>query len=418
MRVFISYHSSRQRTVEHVATYLSKRGIDSWYAARDITSGTDWDTSITEGLSQCDALILLFCAQADASRHVKREIHLADQSHIPIHWLRLERVEPQNLSYYLGTTQWIDWLDERDITLESLVKALDSGQSTPGAAKAATVEPVGEPPASWPSQVFSFDSIPLAAEAAARIYFEVIKRRPDQTVVLPTGRAATHLFRGMIKAAPDYLPRPFGEVPIITDTETFGVFSGHPTSRTRHVKESLIQPLQALGLGPDQEQLHLLSGLITETDPILDARQLLRSYPPSVHGISVAPSGEALAFEVGSYADEQTLAETGPRVIEVAEHGRSYIDPDQPSKSVLSVGLGTALNAEVLLVLGYDRKKSAVLRRMMRAQETAGVPATVLRRHGCAYLITTHDCSERLEAPEITSNYTPREAAEWVANRL
>ena len=173
-----------------------------------------------------------------------------------------------------------------------------------------------------------------------------------------------------------------------------------------------------LGLAPPDEQRHLLSGLITDRDPIQEARKLLRVSPPSVHGISPAPSGELLAYEVGTYTDPDDLAESGPRVIELAEHGRSYIDPDQPSKSVLSIGIGTALSAEVLLVLGYDPKKASILRRMMRSAETVGAPATLLRRHGCALLITTDEIAAKLEAPELTLRLSPEEAAEWLAQRL
>lgn len=417
MRVFLSYHSSRERTAEHVASYLGRHGVETWYAARDIQSGTDWDTSITEGLTHCEALILLFCSQADASRHVKREIHLADQRHIPIHWLRLERVEPQNLSYYLSTTQWIDWLDERDTTLEALVKALSTGTVQP-VEIGPEPQKVGEGEELWPRQVFALDSVPLAAEAAARIYFEVIGKRSEQVVILPTGRASTHLFNAMLRVAVDYSPRPFGDALIVTDTETFGVYSGHPTSRTRHVRETLIDRLGTSGLSPDPGQLHLLSGIITDQDPIQHVRRILRSHPPSIHGISVAPSGEVLAYEVGTYTDEDSVAESGPRVIELAEHGRAYIDPDQPSRSVLSVGLGTALSAEVLLVLGYDAKKQAILRRMIHAPETAGVPATVLRRHGFAFLITTKECAAGLNAKEITMPTTPKEAAQWISQLL
>lgn len=125
MTVFLSYHNSKQDVVEHLSAYLLRAGIPSWFAPRDIAPGATWDTAIADAIRQSRALVLLFCKQADASQHVKRELHLADRHGIPVYWVRLERVEPERLGYFLSSTQWIDWLDNRDATLESLVADLN-----------------------------------------------------------------------------------------------------------------------------------------------------------------------------------------------------------------------------------------------------------------------------------------------------
>lgn len=124
MAVFISYHNSRSETVEHVARYLQRHGIEAWYAPRNIPPGAAWDEAIVSAIRASEALVLLFDSSADASRHIKREIHTADEYGIPIRWLRLEQIQPSGLEYYLGLTQWIDWLDARDEALEQLVNSL------------------------------------------------------------------------------------------------------------------------------------------------------------------------------------------------------------------------------------------------------------------------------------------------------
>ncbi|ORB68784.1 toll/interleukin-1 receptor domain-containing protein [Mycolicibacterium tusciae] len=124
MAVFLSYHNSRLETVAHVANYLARHQIDTWYAPRDIPSGAVWGQAIANAIRNCDALVLLFDASADTSKHIHREVDLADRAHIPIHWLRLDDVEPDELNYYLGTIQWIDWLDKRDEALDRLVRTL------------------------------------------------------------------------------------------------------------------------------------------------------------------------------------------------------------------------------------------------------------------------------------------------------
>lgn len=121
MAVFISYHSSKRAVVEHMANYFARHDISTWYAPRDVPPGSSWDEAISHAIRESTALVLLFCASADSSVHVKREIHLADKAKIPIYWVRLEKVQPERLGYYLAPTQWVDWLDQRDSTLDALV---------------------------------------------------------------------------------------------------------------------------------------------------------------------------------------------------------------------------------------------------------------------------------------------------------
>lgn len=316
--------------------------------AEDVPAGAVWDEAIAQAIRSADALVLLFCASADSSAHVKREVMLADRAKVPIYWLRLERVEPDKLGYLLGTTQWIDWLDTRDATLESLVRDLKASAETEirpaKPAPAESPQPLGlrEPTGTWPRALLSFPTERQAAEVVAEVYFRTAEACPDSSLVLPTGRAATHIFRAMVRLARRHGERPFGEAHLINDTETFGVWPGHHTSRTRHVRETLVEPLRELGLTIDDDQLHLLTGVIMEKDPLRAAQHTIRLWPPAVHAVSMSPAGEILAYEVGTYNEPQEIAEDGVRVIELSEHGKGYIDPDQPSRSVLTIGLGTA----------------------------------------------------------------------------
>ena len=117
-KVFLSHHSSTIELVEHLSRYLEKNNIDTWYAPRDIPAGADWPNEIENAISNCSAFVLLFCAMADSSQQVKRELALADKYKRPVFWVKIENVEPNNLGYFLTATQWLDWLDNRDDTLE------------------------------------------------------------------------------------------------------------------------------------------------------------------------------------------------------------------------------------------------------------------------------------------------------------
>ena len=418
--IFLSHHSSKSELVTHLSRYLERNGLFTWYAPRDIHSGEVWDEAILNAIRKSKAVILLFCAQADSSRQVKRELALADKYKKPVFWLRVEKVEPNNLSYFLTSTQWLDWLDERDDTLDQLVRDISQlSVSTPKPLDL-TVDKANKPIShniitSWIKHIFAFPSQQKAAECAARAYFEIANEKPFSTVILPTGRSATMIFRAMLAIASEYDGCPFGEAPIISDTETFGVWSGHETSRTKHINEMLIEPLKLKGKAPNEDQLHLLSGVYTEEDPVKNARKVLRIYPPSIHAVSISPLGEILAYEVGTYSDIDEIIDDTPKIVEVGEHSKKYIDPNQPSKSILTVGIGTMMSAEILLILAFDIQKATIVKRLFEGPITPGIPATLLRKHPNPFLITTEKVAHEAGIIDYAdTNVSAEDAVKWI----
>lgn len=419
--IFISYHSSKVELAAHVSKYMENHAIKSWYAGKSIRAGEQWDEAIHTAIKNCSAVVLLFCASADASIQVKRELSLADRYKKPVFWLRVERVEPNNLSYFLTSTQWLDWIDCRDATLEKLVNdiiALDNSDFADNTASNSSVKnEVYSVPTfnNWAKGILAFETDREAAECAARVYFSLSNRNPDSSVILPTGRSATQIFKAMVRVADEYDYCPFGDAHIISDTETFGVWSEHETSRTKHIQDMLIRPLKRINKAPREEQLQLLSGIYTDSDPVKKAQKIIRMYPPVVHGVSVSPVGEILAYEVGTYNEIEEIIDDAPRIVEVSEHSKKYIDPSQPSKSIITIGLGTALSSSVLLILAFDMQKANILGRLFTGPMTAGIPATLLREHRNAYILTTQAVARESKINDIAiGNKTAKEGAEWI----
>lgn len=123
---FISHHSSQVDAARHLARVLDRHGIKGWMAPDDIEPGAPFDQVIIEQINKCDVILLLFCARSDQSKHVKREIMLAEQQHKLIYPIRLETLQPQGLAYWLQDYQWIDWMDRRDDAVERMVKTVPS----------------------------------------------------------------------------------------------------------------------------------------------------------------------------------------------------------------------------------------------------------------------------------------------------
>ena len=140
-------------------------------------------------------------------------------------------------------------------------------------------------------------------------------------------------------------------------------------------------------------------------------------YPPVVHGVSLSPVGEILAYEVGTYNEIDEIIDDAPRIVQVSEHSKKYIDPSQPSTSIITIGLGTALSSSVLLILAFDVQKANALNRLFTGPMTAGIPATLLREHRNAYVLTTQAAAREAKIDDmVKGNVSAKEGAEWIVS--
>ena len=120
---------------------------------------------------------------------------------------------------------------------------------------------------------------------------------------------------------------------------------------------------------------------------------------------------------MGTYTDIEDIIDDGPRIIEVGEHSKKYIDPNQPSKSIITIGLGVAMSAAVLLIPVFDIQKANILSRLFNGPMTAGIPATLLRNHPNAYILTTKNITHEAGLDDlIIRNNDPVEVADWIAS--
>lgn len=155
---FISHHSSQEQTARHLKEILERNDIHGWMAPDDIEPGELFDKAIVEQVKRSDMIVLLFCAKSDQSVHVRRELTLAVDNKKLIFPVRLEDIDAEGLAYWLSGYQWIDWIDQRDETIQRLVDTIkhqaggvgpgSSGQTVPPAA-AVTRSKFGSRTALW-----------------------------------------------------------------------------------------------------------------------------------------------------------------------------------------------------------------------------------------------------------------------------
>ena len=110
--VFISYPHQEKTTAYAACATLEAAGIRCWIAPRDVPAGIEWAAAILDAIQQCQAMVLIFSANANRSRQVHREVQAAfDQEKLLIPF-RIENVAAEKaLGYYISAVHWLDALD-------------------------------------------------------------------------------------------------------------------------------------------------------------------------------------------------------------------------------------------------------------------------------------------------------------------
>jgi len=127
--VFISYSIKDRLLADALCHKLEEDQIRCWIAPRDISPGGSWAGEIADAIPHSKIMILVFSANANASKQVLREVELAITNNLTVIPMKIEDVIPTGgMSYYLSTTHWIDAIgkkfDKRIITLSQKIQAM------------------------------------------------------------------------------------------------------------------------------------------------------------------------------------------------------------------------------------------------------------------------------------------------------
>jgi len=124
-QVFISYSTTDSVVAGQVAQALRDSGIRVWMAPGSIEPGQAYNEAIVAGLRESDTLAVLVSSSANSSKHVAREVGLADGQGKRIIPIRIEAIEPSDgLAYYLSLPQWVEWHTQGAAALQPLLTML------------------------------------------------------------------------------------------------------------------------------------------------------------------------------------------------------------------------------------------------------------------------------------------------------
>jgi len=140
--VMISYSSEDARVTDEIVEAIESRGFRCWLASRDAQAGEDYEQEIVSAIENTPALVLVFSHTSNASRHVHREIVLADSESKTVFPLRIEDFEPTGMMrYQLSNRQRLDYFRDKKRAIETIHARLLALGCTPNKAAPAQQRP-------------------------------------------------------------------------------------------------------------------------------------------------------------------------------------------------------------------------------------------------------------------------------------
>ncbi len=217
--VFICHASKDADVANALVQQLEAKGASCWIAPRDVEAGAVWAASIEEAIEGSSVLLMLVSDEANASKHVLREVERGVSNGCRLAAVRLEDVQLSSaFEYFLGAVHWIDMLDHEtpaahERVARQIVQAMRSRKIE--AAPARRTRGAAGDRASWTWRrgllVGGSAALVLAAVLWAVLSGKDAADRPpgiDMAITLKETKNAAPLYEEGMPAAPaDWKPR-------------------------------------------------------------------------------------------------------------------------------------------------------------------------------------------------------------------
>jgi len=221
-----------------------------------------------------------------------------------------------------------------------------------------------------------FETATEASRALARRVADTLRRTPDLVLGLPAGRTPVETYTelGRLHSAGE---ADFSHATAFLLDEFVGLDASHAGSFRRFLTEHL---LSGINLNPNQT--HSLNGAASDPDSECERYEETIA---AVGGLDLLLLGLGVNGHIGFNEPGQTLAARTHRVTLLdstrAENAGPFGGAALVPTEALSIGIGTILRADTIVIIATGARKASVVAGMLRGPVTTTLPASFLQLH-------------------------------------
>ena len=231
-----------------------------------------------------------------------------------------------------------------------------------------------------------------ASGIAARIVARLVQEKPHAVLGLASGSTPLQLYRNLVAMHRDS-GLDFRGVTCFNLDEYIGVPPAHPSSFHSYMWAHLFSQINM-----SKERINIPDGMSA------DIPAACRKYEQAVRtagGIDVQVLGIGTNGHIGFNEPSSSLS-SRTRIKTLTDETRlassaAFGGHEAVPTHVITMGLGTIMDARMCLLLAFGKKKAAAVARTVEGPVTAMVPGSVLQMHPRAILILDKDAASGLK---------------------
>lgn len=231
-----------------------------------------------------------------------------------------------------------------------------------------------------------------ASRVAARLIARRVGEKPDAVLGMATGSTPLSLYRELIRIHREE-GLDFSRVTTFNLDEYIGLPPDHPQSYHQYMQENVFAHLNI-----PEEQIHLPDGMTR------DVPGFCAEYEERIRkagGIDVQILGIGSDGHVGfneptsSLASRTRIKTLTPETLE--DNARFFDSPEQQPHHVITMGIGTILDARQVVMLAFGEKKADAVAGMVEGPITASLPASALQFHTRTHVFLDEESASGLK---------------------
>ncbi|MDO4680355.1 MAG: glucosamine-6-phosphate deaminase [Aerococcus sp.] len=217
-------------------------------------------------------------------------------------------------------------------------------------------------------EVYIYDDVQTASEAALGYYKEALKDGP-KVFGLATGSTPEKLYEQMVASDLD-----FTESLSFNLDEYVGLEASYPQSYHYFMDQHLFNHK------PFKHNYLLNGANLDEEAECSQYEALLKEHPVDLQLLGIGCNAHIGFNEPGSSFDSHTRKiELTPSTIEA--NSRLFDSPRDVPSAAYSMGIGSILRSQQILLLAFGEDKAAAVKAMVEGPVTEEAPASVLQTH-------------------------------------
>ena len=234
-----------------------------------------------------------------------------------------------------------------------------------------------------------------AAKYSAKLIGAVIRRKPDLALGLATGRTPIKTYEELVRMhREDGLD--FARVTTFNLDEYYGLPRTHPASYNEFMRKHLFS-----GVNVPPQNAHIPDG----STPIDAIKAYCHWYEEKINsfgGIGLQLLGIGVDGHIGFNEPGSSLASrTRLKTLswETKEQNKDDFggDPNQVPDCAITMGIGTIMDARMVLLLATGESKAEILAQALEGTVTSSVTASVLQMHSKVKVVVDQMAASRLK---------------------